>query len=1159
MRTRPAIRVAIPVLALLGACSDDLEVKPLYNPANGRVVVQVNQDISDKQLFVQVRRGSFNKLDCKTMVQSLTKVEDTSGDRIDGPFVDPSLTKPFYDGPEWMDPTPQMLEQVKLGTDSIIDVCLMDGSDVVVQMERDLFQAWDDARRQGIGGKADDPDSGEQMINSPQAYGERCVAELGEIPFFEKTGDGEYSTYDCLNSTEIPMSVTKADGSVDKPRDGTVSACDQPQYIYSLCEAGPRVASRTNEQGTRWVLLCRKSVGGYASNKYNDIAMIGHNPFTGKTCFFQNALYSKTDGGHVPHPADKQKSQNLWSGVHGGLGSGIECAHCHDADPFIHSPWIDGAKDAQGRPVVPKMGIDADLALGALDTPYSLINAKGQGWKYEKQIVSPEASACLKCHRMGGGQWTESYITRLDGTDSSWTGITTAKFNEASHKYWMPPDVAFDTEAAWTGSVFATALEFIKKCGQNSSDPSCIWKDIPTKVAGEDAGGALRNPVSLPDDELAKQATTIIGMNKNAPSQVCAECHAPNQTTLRDWQMKTDDALATCLKNTSDGGVATTDKVENVSIGKDEFKTWGPYEVALGGKIEVKMTGTGDADLYVKKGAEPTKDSYDCRPFSREPNEQCLPTQYNANGPAKFYVGAMGFADSSKVTITISYGKPGPNTPDPKVIVDCLRLEPGRSDSPYVPSKVGIYAAAAHLGFFQGVFKAAYEDASNPDTWAIEYGKFKNRVSMPKGNHPRLAQSELDIVAEWFARGLPRLTTYIAPDTGPTSCTQSISSAVQSHVDAMSTQGWAAVNRNANIRMFGCGNSTNPRECLTSLPDAQSKSYGTGWSAMGTLRVLRELSFNTYYWMRSSADGRFVANGATGGDGAVISDLQSDKDMRVKAAYDPGFFPDNRGWMFQGTPIGGGFCSTGLLVRNPDRIDFSEPECSHVEGVSLYQHLGSALGGGDYFAINSQFTSDNPSGAVNRDPSAAFASTATMKFTAMVYDGTHYVGKPSVTTNSPFEGDSVVSPSTTLVISRFGNENEHLGYVLRRVDATPSGSSYAVSTPEIARYCVKGAKPAISYDEKYFVIHHYVGPDDWQELGFSSSSDATFQQMLQKGTSNIYIVNLVTGAKARVTNMKPGQYAIYPHWRSDGWIYFLVRDKNTNKEYAVASDAALVW
>ena len=119
----------------------------------------------------------------------------------------------------------------------------------------------------------------------------------------------------------------------DRPQKGTVSTCDNPQYIYSLCEAGPRVASRTNEQGTRWVLLCRKSktaangAEGYASDQFNDIAMIGHNPFTGKTCFFQNALYSKTDGAKVPHPADKEKSANLWSGVQGGLGSGIGTAN----------------------------------------------------------------------------------------------------------------------------------------------------------------------------------------------------------------------------------------------------------------------------------------------------------------------------------------------------------------------------------------------------------------------------------------------------------------------------------------------------------------------------------------------------------------------------------------------------------------------------------------------------------------------------------------------------------------------------------------------------------------------------------------------------------------------------------------------------------------
>lgn len=1158
MRTSPATRFAIPLL-LVAACSGDLEIKPLYNPANGRVVIQTNESISDKELYIRVRRGSFGVLDCKKMKSELEQVADLSGDRIDGPFVEPALTKPFYDGPQWMNPTTEMIAQAKLGTDSIIDVCLMDGNDVVAQIERDLFRAWDDARRQGLGGKADDNESGEQAINSPVAYGERCVGELGEIPFFEKTADGEYKTYDCLESTEIPLTITKADGSVDKPREGTVDQCDNPQYIYSLCEAGPRVASRTNEQGTRWVLLCRKSIGGYASNQYNDIAMIGHNPFTGKTCFFQNALYSKTDGSKVPHPADREKSQNLWSGVHGGLGSGIRCAECHDADPFIHTPWIDGAKDPQGRPIVPKMGIDSDFAIGANDTPYHIVNTKGNGWTMPKQIVSAEANSCLRCHRMGDGRWTKDWLSRLDGTDSSWTGLTTSAFNMSKHKYWMPPDVAFDTEDSWSQSTFKTALSFIKGCGDNPMGPGCIFKEIPKSVAGEDAGGALRNPVSLPDDELAKRATTILGMNKDTPSQVCAECHAANQTTLRDWQMKTDTALTTCLKNTTDGGVATTEKKENVGVDKDELKTWGPFEVALGAKIEVTMTGTGDADLYVKRGAEPTLESYDCRPFAREPNEKCDSTKFNANGPAKFYVGVNGFADSSKVTVTVNYGKPGADTPKAADIVDCMRLEPGRSDSPYIPGKAGIYAAAAHLGFFQGVFKAGFEGASNTDTWALEYGKFKNRVSMPKGNHPRLTQAELDIVAEWFARGLPRLTTYIAADTGPTSCAQSITSGVQSHVDQMASQGWGALNRGASLRMFGCGTSTDPKSCLTSSPEASTKSYGGGWAVLGKLRVLRELTFNTFFWMRSSADGRFVANGATGGDGAVISDLQSNKDMRVKAAYDPGFFPDNRGWMFQGTPIGSGFCTTGLLVRNPDKIDFSEAECSHVEGVSLYQHLGSALGGGDYFAVNSQFTSDNPSGAVTRDPNAAFGATAQMKFTAMMFDGTRYTGKPSVATNSPYEGDSVLSPSTKLVISRFGNENEHLGYVLRRLDATASGSSYTVSTPEIARYCVKGAKPSISFDERYFVTHHYVGPNDWQDLGFSSAEDPTFKDMLAKGTSNIIIVDMVNGARQRITNMKPGQYAIFPHWRSDNWIYFLVRDKNVNKEYVIASDAALVW
>ncbi len=1157
MRVRTATRIAIFSFLGLAACGDDFEIRPVYNHANGRIVVEMNRDIdSGETLYVRARRGSFGVLDCHELANEIAPVEGASGRRIDGPFVDPELTQPFY-GPEWAEnPTQEMLDSLANGTDSIIDLCLMDGDKVVAEIERDLFQAWDAGRKEGLGGKADDP-SGEVRINSPLEYGERCVAELGEIPFFEKTGEGTYTTYDCLDSTPIPMTATANDGTINAPQEGTLDKCDNPQYIYSLCEAGPRVAERTNEQGTRWVLLCRKSIGGYASNQYNDIAMIGHNPFTGKTCFFQNALYSKKDGGHVPHPADKEKSQNLWSGVHGGRGSGIQCADCHDADPFIHSPWIDGAKDANGRPIVPRMGVDPDLALGALDTPYSLVNLKGQGWTMPRQIVSPQANACLKCHRMGDGRWMHDWLKRLEGEDTSWTNITTEKFQQSHLKYWMPPDQNFTSDEMWNTSEYKKALDFIQSCSDGSG-AGCEFADIPDSPGGETGGtGKLRNPVNLPDDELAKQATTLLGFNKNDPGTTCAECHSPNETTLRDWAEKTRIAEGSCLSDT-EGGEPKEEKHENESLGEGDMKQYGPFHVAAGSHIDVKMTGTGDADLYVKRGEEATEDVYDCRPYGNDSNESCGPDQFNAAGPADFYVAVKGFA-SAKVTVVIDWTEPGTAQRPAKDIVACLRLQPDDENSIFAPSKTGIYAAAAHLGWFQDTFKQAYpdgENGNNADTWAIQYGKFKNRVSMPKGNHPRFSQAEFDIVAEWFARGMPRMSTYIAPDTGPTSCSANISSAVGSHASQMATSGWGAANRSAGLAMFGCGASSDPRTCLTSLPEASSKSYGSGWANTGTLRILKELSFNTYYWMRSSPDGRFVANGATG-DGSVISDLQSGKDIKVDAAYDPGFFPDNRAWVFQGTPIGAGFCQMGLLTSNPDRIDFSESQCSSVGTVSLYQHLGQGLGGGDYFVINSQFTSDNPSGSVNDDPSAGFGNTAEIKLTPMIFDGQKYVGKPPVTTAAPYEGDSVLSPSTQLIISRFGNQNGQLGYVLRQVTKTPAGGSYEVSTSEVARYCTKGAKPSISFDERYFVTHHYVGPDDYADLGYASPSDPAFQQLLQKGSSNIIIVDLVTGQRRRVTTMHAGQYALYPHFRSDGWFYFLVRDKNTNKEYAVASDAAL--
>jgi hypothetical protein len=219
------------------------------------------------------------------------------------------------------------------------------------------------------------------------------------------------------------MTVTDDGGNVDRPE--TVSKCDKPQYIYSLCEQGPRVASRINEQGTRWVLLCRKSIGGLASEpvqRHRDDRAATRSP--ARPASSRTRCTRRRTAANVPHPADVEKSTNLWSGVHGGLGSGIECSKCHDADAFVHSPWIDGAQGRQRPPVVPKMGIDEDYPIGANDTPVQAGQRRRPGLAPHRSMITDDrAKACTKCHRMGKGyQWKE-WATRIEQTDTSWENI----------------------------------------------------------------------------------------------------------------------------------------------------------------------------------------------------------------------------------------------------------------------------------------------------------------------------------------------------------------------------------------------------------------------------------------------------------------------------------------------------------------------------------------------------------------------------------------------------------------------------------------------------------------------------------------------------------------------------------------------------------------
>ncbi|HUH04660.1 MAG TPA: hypothetical protein VML75_21840, partial [Kofleriaceae bacterium] len=817
-----------------------------------------------------------------------------------------------------------------------------------------------------------------------------------------------------------------------------VGQCDNAQYIYSLCEPnavsgrtnGPRVASRTNDQGTSWVLLCRKAKSEEGS--YNDIAMIGHNPYTGKTCYFQNALYSKTDGLHVPHPGDKvasesspQESASLWQGIHGGLGSGIECAKCHSNDAFIHTPWIDQAVDENGNPVVPKMGQHDDFVLGYNDAPYSVMNRVGQGWTMPKHLVSPEAAACTRCHRIGADdRWMNDWMERMVGEDTAWTGITTNTYRQFQHTFWMPPEVDGLDESTWDESEYGKAMKFIMDCARGGQ--GCVYADLPTDPLGD--GGSLPE-IELEGRDLAAAALQVLGADIQDPScpsgdcnsRRCAECHSVSRSGLRRWRELTDDAWDQC------------------NLRKN------PTEMSQ----EEAMTA-----------------------------------------------------------------------------VNCLRVDPSDASSVFEAAKLGVLTAGVQYNDFRKLFQQAFGDG-----WLQPYTGFKARVNMPKGSHPKLSQKEYATLIKWFDDGLPALDETLREPPPPDSCADSFNTAaLNAHVSEMKFEGWGALNADNGIRMFGCSPGADPATCFQSGSFAnRTATWGNG-TANGNIRELKKLGFRTSFWTRSSADGRFVGNGG-GPSGATITDLTTGRDIGVRASYDPGFFPDNSGFIFQGATGGAGICTQSLLETD-DLVDFTESQCMSARGINLYQHVARGVGGGDYFIINSQFTSD--SGRASRDPSAHFNASSTMKFTPMIFNGSTYEQLGETIVDSPYEGDSVLSPSSQLVVSRLsGPDGVSLGYVVRRVAATKFGDSYSINIGQkLATVCTSGAKASFSFDERFLVTHTYTG-----------------------GAANLILVDLLTGQRHQITNMPAGTYAEFPHFRSDGWIYFLVIDGSD--EYIAASDAAI--
>jgi hypothetical protein len=504
--------------------------------------------------------------------------------------------------------------------------------------------------------------------------------------------------------------------------------------------------------------------------------------------------------------------------------------------------------------------------------------------------------------------------------------------------------------------------------------------------------------------------------------------------------------------------------------------------------------------------------------------------------------------------------------------VECLRRDASGEDVGFNPSRLGIYAAGVANDHFRELFREAY-----PQGFESAYEEFVNATRMPPRGPSQVTEPQLEELLGWMRDGTPGLACVTSERDRPTSCRPEISAELRNHVQAMQRGGWQARNIDAELDMFGCAPGSDALTCFSAsrngrpvFPEATTTAVGAQWQSNqvpGVVRVLRELPFDTSYWMRTSADGRFVGNG---GSPSHITDLAAEldgnhRDIAVDAAYDPGFFPDNSGFVFQGTPQDTGVCSQDLLQRREvSHINFSEPECAGSDALSsgLYQSVGASLDGGDYLVVAGTSWMGDGGGYDSRDAPPEFDRFSTMTFTPLLHTGRRYEPLAPTTIILPYVGNMSISPANRLLVGVVsGRDNAgnttHLGYRMYLVDRRQRGDGYDFAARQVGSVCTPGNKPMVSYDERMFTTYHYVDEDDYRELGYTSASDRGFQELLSVGAANIYVTDMLTGTTRRVTTMGPGQMALFPHFRSDGWLYFLLIDQRSSKRYILASDAAI--
>lgn len=305
-------------------------------------------------------------------------------------------------------------------------------------------------------------------------YADQCAREIGEIPPFN-----------CNDGTNIPVTV---DGKTPGPNESPAQ-CDKPSLLSPLSEAKGQCIpfskilnlSRGNTQISAY---CRRNVLRPDKDpRYDLVVVVMHHSGNGKTCWFASKPLpppSKTQtdvpassgiiATRVPPPNEKRppagqpSAVEFWATpaiVAASTAENPTCLKCHDAGPFIFSPYIGQVWD--------KVPTDPSGKYSSIGQAFS---------SYHLMTMSTPGNTCIGCHRIGSEQSCTAFL-----------GLSTGKLKAPGNDrlangypldHWMPTDNAMSA-AQWDKANLASVNALLACCKDPAhKNSNCTFTPMPS-------------------------------------------------------------------------------------------------------------------------------------------------------------------------------------------------------------------------------------------------------------------------------------------------------------------------------------------------------------------------------------------------------------------------------------------------------------------------------------------------------------------------------------------------------------------------------------------------------------------------------------------------------------------------------------------------------